>query len=227
VHKLLIADDEKDLVNGLEMSFKNEGYQVLKAYDGETALKIAFEENPHLIILDVMMPGKNGLDLCQAIRRRELNTRIIMLSAKGEEIDRVVGLEVGADDYVSKPFCLRELQALVRARLRYRAAAGCEFVSKYRFDGVELDFDKLQASKMGVRIDLTPREFDLLRFLVQQRGQIVTRDRILDKIWGHDLYLTARTVDNYILRLRKKLEPDPANPQYILSVYGGGYKFVG
>jgi len=223
----MIVDDERDLVSGLAMSFKKEGYQVFKAYDGETALNLAVQEYPHLIILDVMLPGRNGLEVCQAIRRKEMDTRIIMLSAKTEEIDRVVGLEVGADDYLSKPFCLRELQALVHARLRFRAPAACAIVSEYRFDGVKLDFDRHQATRNGVPVELTHREFDLLHLLIQHRGQIVTRDRILDKVWGRDTYTTVRTVDNFILRLRKKLEPDPSSPQFILSVYGGGYKFVG
>jgi DNA-binding response OmpR family regulator len=227
MYKVLIADDEQDLVDGLAMHLEKEGYKVLKANDGNTALKLALQEIPHLIVLDVMMPGMSGLDVCQAIRRKEIDTRIIMLSAKGEEIDKVVGLEVGADDYIAKPFSTRELLALVRARLRYRAPAAHQRISRYRFDDTELDFERLLAVKDGVPVDLTPREFDLLHFLIQHRGQVVTRERILDKLWGHDSYSTPRTIDNHILRLRKKLEPEPCNPRYIISVYGGGYKFIG
>jgi DNA-binding response OmpR family regulator len=227
MYKVLIVDDERDLVDGLAMNFKREGYQVLKAYDGHTALRLALQEHPHLILLDVMMPGMSGLDVCQAIRRKEIDTRIIMLSAKGDEIDRVVGLEVGADDYVAKPFSTPELLALVHARLRYRAPAACEFVSKYRFDDVEIDFERFTATNRGTPVELTPREFDVLHFMIQHRGQVLTRERILDKIWGHGTFTTPRTVDNHILRLRKKLEPEPCNPRYILSVYGGGYRFIG
>ncbi len=227
MYKVMIADDEKDLVNGLELNFRREGYQVLKAYEGNSAMKLALKENPHLILLDIMMPGMSGLEVCRALRQKEIDTRIIMMSAKADEIDRVVGLEVGADDYVAKPFSVRELIALVRARLRYRAPAACETVAQYNFDGVCLDFDKLTAMKDGRPVDLTPREFDLLSYLIRHRGQVVTRDRIQEKVWGLDTNTTIRTVDNHVLRLRKKLEPDPARPRYILSVYGGGYKFVG
>jgi two-component system, OmpR family, response regulator VicR len=227
MHKIMIVDDEHDLVNGLSMSFKKEGYDVIEAFDGNTALKLALQENPHLILLDVAMPGMSGLMVCQALRTKEVDTRIIMLSAKSDEVDKVVGLEIGADDYITKPFSLRELHALVRARLRYREPAACEFVPRYSFDDIAIDFDKLVATRDGTPLDLTAREFEILQFLIKYRGQVVTRERILDKIWGHNSYSTPRTIDNHILRVRKKVEPDPSKPRYILSAYGGGYKFVG
>jgi two-component system alkaline phosphatase synthesis response regulator PhoP len=227
MHKIMIVDDEPDLVNGLAMSFKKEGYEVIKAFDGNTALKLAIEENPHLILLDVMMPGVSGITVCQSIRKRELNTRIIMLSAKGDEIDKVVGLEVGADDYITKPFSVRELQALVRARLRYRDSSADDFVSRYVFNNIVFDFDKLCANRGAERLEFTAREFDILQLLIRFRGQVVTREKIMDKIWGHNASATPRTVDNHILRLRKKIEPEPSRPRYLLSAYGGGYKFVG
>jgi DNA-binding response OmpR family regulator len=227
MYTVMIVDDQQDLVDGLAIHFRSEGYKVLKAYDGNTALTLAAQENPHLILLDVMMPGMSGLEVCAGLRKKEVDTRIIMMSARGEEIDRVVGLEVGADDFVSKPFSIRELLALVRARLRYRDPAACDFVSRYRFEDAEIDFERMRATKHGVPVELTPREFDLLHFLIQHRGQAVTRERILDKVWGRGNFTTQRTVDNHILRLRKKLEPEPGNPKYIISVYGGGYKFVG
>ena len=227
MHKIMIVDDEPDLVNGLAMSFGKEGYRVLKAFDGNTALKLAQEENPHLILLDVNMPGINGLSVCQTLRAREADTRIILLSAKGEEVDKVVGLEIGADDYVTKPFSLRELHSLVRARLRYREAAACESVAHFAFDGIEIDFDKQKATRKRKPLDLTSREFEILQLLIRYRGQVVPRERMLDKIWGLNACATPRTVDNHILRIRKKIEPDPSNPQYLLSAYGGGYKFVG
>jgi DNA-binding response OmpR family regulator len=227
MYKIMIVDDEQDLVSGLAMSFKKEGYEVIKAFDGNTALKLAIQENPHLILLDVAMPGMSGLLVCQALRTKEVDTRIIMLSAKGDEVDRVVGLEIGADDYITKPFSLRELHALVRARLRYREPLACDFVQKYSFGDVAIDFDKLNATRDGNDLKLTTREFDILQFLIKYRGQIITRERILDKIWGHNACSTPRTVDNHILRLRKKIEPNPSRPLYLLSAYGGGYKFVG
>jgi two-component system, OmpR family, alkaline phosphatase synthesis response regulator PhoP len=227
MYKVMIVDDERDIVDGLAMNLEREGYCVLKAYDGTAALQIANQENPHIILLDVMMPGLSGLDVCRELRRREIDTRIIMLSAKGEELDRVVGLEVGADDYVSKPFKIRELLALIRARLRYRTPGSSEYVPRCQFADVQVDFETHTATKSGVPVKLTSKEMDLLHFMVQRRGIVLTRDQILDKLWGQDRYTTARTVDNHVLRLRKKLEPDPADPKYILSVYGGGYKFIG
>ena len=223
----MIVDDEPDLVNGLAMSFRNEGYEVFKAYDGNTALKLAQQENPHLILLDVNMPGINGLSVCQTLRAREADTRIIFLSAKGEEVDKVVGLEIGADDYVTKPFSLRELHSLVRARLRYREAAACESVAQFAFDDITIDFDKQKATHKRKPLELTSREFDILQLLIRYRGQVVTREKMLDKIWGPNACATPRTVDNHILRIRKKIELKPSTPQYLLSAYGGGYKFVG
>ena len=227
MQKVLIVDDEPDMANGLAMCLRGEGYHILKANDADTAMKLIIGEHPQMVLLDVMMPDKSGLEVCHAIRQKEIDTRIIMLSARGEEIDRVVGLEVGADDYVAKPFNTRELIARMRARLRYRSAASVDYVAKYRIDDIELDFEKYLATRNGVPVEFTHREFDILRYLIQHRTQVVTRDQLLEKIWGCNTFTTIRTVDNHILRLRKKLEPDPAKPQFILSVYGGGYKFVG
>ncbi len=226
MHKIMIVDDERDLVNGLAMSFKKEGYEVIKAFDGDTALQLAQKENPHLIILDVNLPKVNGLSVCQMLRAKEADTRIIMLSAKGEEVDKIVGLEIGADDYVPKPFSLRELHSLVRARLRYREPAASDYIPRYAFDDITIDFDKHVALRKGKPLELTAREFDILQLLIRLRGQFVTRERIMDKIWGHNACATPRTVDNHILRIRKKIEREPSNPRYLLSIYGGGYKFV-
>ena len=164
----------------------------------------------------------NGLDVCRELRRKGFEAPIIMLTAKAEEVDRVVGLEIGADDYVTKPFGIRELLARIRARLRRHVptAAGL------RLGPVEIDFDKHEATRGGQRIELTGKEFDVLRLLARHRGEIVTRDRLLEEVWGYEAYPTTRTVDNHILRLRQKLEEDPSNPRYILSIYGEGYKLV-
>jgi two-component system alkaline phosphatase synthesis response regulator PhoP len=165
----------------------------------------------------------NGLDVCRELRRQGFEAPIIMLTAKAEEVDRVVGLEIGADDYVTKPFGIRELLARIRARLRRHvpgAAAGL------RLGPVEIDLDKHEATRAGQRVELTGKEFDVLRLLARHRGEIVTRDRLLEEVWGYETYPTTRTVDNHILRLRQKLEEDPSNPRFILSIYGEGYKLV-
>jgi two-component system alkaline phosphatase synthesis response regulator PhoP len=225
--KILIVEDQEDLLKGLEINLSKEGYQVLKATRGDVAVGLALKENPDLIILDVMLPGLNGLDVCRELRQKGSETPIIMLTAKSEEIDRVLGLEIGADDYVTKPFSLRELLARIRARLRRQPASAPATLSKYRFGQVELDFEKLRATRRGQPLELTPREYDILRLLIRCRGEVVTRDRKLNEVWGYEAYPTTRTVDTHILKLRQKVEDDPANPQYILTIYGGGYKFVG
>ncbi|MFQ6116350.1 MAG: response regulator transcription factor [bacterium] len=225
--KILIIEDEEDLLQGLAINLGNEGYQVLKASRGEEGLKLAIEENPHLIILDVMLPGMSGFDVCRELRQKGIEVPIIMLTAKSEEIDRVVGLEIGADDYVTKPFSLRELLARIRVQLRRQPPQGTEPISCYRFGDIEIDFEKFQATRKGSPLELTPKEYDILRLLIRCRGEVVTRDRLLDEVWGYESYPSTRTVDNHILKLRKKLEDDPANPRYILSIYGRGYKFIG
>jgi DNA-binding response OmpR family regulator len=226
MYKILIIEDEKDLLAGLALNLRNEGYQVLKASRGDEGLHLALEENPHLILLDVMLPEMSGLDVCCELRRKGMAMPIIMLTAKSEEVDRVVGLEIGADDYVTKPFSLRELLARIRARLRSHPQAAAP-LARYRFGEVEIDFEKLQTTRKGKAVDLTPREYDILRLLIRCRGEVVTRNRLLNEVWGYEAYPTTRTVDNHILKLRKKLEDDPAAPRYILSIYGQGYKFIG
>jgi len=220
--RILVIEDEPDLLRGLALNRKAEGYAVLTASSGDAGIEQALRERPELILLDVMLPGMNGLDVCRELRRKGFDAPIIMLTAKAEEVDRVVGLEIGADDYVTKPFGIRELLARIRARLRRHvpSAAGL------RLGPVEIDFDKHEATRGGQRIELTGKEFDVLRLLAQHRGDIVTRDRLLEEVWGYETYPTTRTVDNHILRLRQKLEEDPSNPRYILSIYGEGYKLV-
>jgi two-component system alkaline phosphatase synthesis response regulator PhoP len=224
--KILIVDDEPRLVAGLAASFRQEGFAVLTRGTGEGVLDLVLRESPDLILLDVMLPGTNGVDVCRELRHKGIETPIIMLSARGEEIDRVLGLEIGADDYVTKPFGLRELVARVRVRLR-RQAARAPRLARYRVGDAEVDFETYRATRAGRPIDMTPKEIDLLRLLVERRGEVVTRERILNEVWGIDAMPTTRTVDTHILRLRQKLEEDPAHPQFILSVYGEGYRFVG
>lgn len=225
MQKILIVEDNLDLANGLELNLKKEGYKVLKTATGEDALNIIIRDNPDLIILDIMLPGMSGLDLCREVRQKSIGVPIIMLTAKSEEVDRVVGLELGADDYVTKPFGVRELLARVHVCLR-RQPHQAE-LRRYRFGNVEIDFEKYQAKVRNKPLELTQKEYELIRFLIRNRETVISRDRLLDEVWGYDAYPTTRTVDTHILKLRKKLEEDPANPKYILSVYGGGYKFIG
>jgi len=221
--RILIIEDEPDLLRGLSLNLKAEGYAVLTAARGDTGTELALRERPDLILLDIMLPGMNGLDVCRELRKRGFSAPIIMLTAKAEEVDRVVGLEIGADDYVTKPFGIRELLARIRARLRRHSG---ESGSKLKFGDVEIDFAKHEASRGGGRVELTGKEFEVLRLLARHRGEIVTRDLLLEEVWGYESYPTTRTVDNHILRLRQKLEEDPSDPRFILSIYGEGYKLV-
>jgi two-component system alkaline phosphatase synthesis response regulator PhoP len=223
--QILIIEDEPDLLRGLELNIKAEGYGVMTATSGDAGLAAALRERPDLVLLDLMLPGMSGLDVCRELRRQQFEAPIIMLTARAEEVDRVVGLELGADDYVTKPFGIRELLARIRVRLRRKSGAATDSV--LRFADVSLDFDKHEATRGGQRVELTGKEFEVLRLLAKHRGDIVTRERLLDEVWGYEHYPTTRTVDNHIMRLRQKLEAEPSNPRHILSVYGEGYKFVG
>ena len=227
MQKILVVDDDEDIGRGLEINLSKEGYKILRANNGHTAIDSAIRNNPDLILLDVAMPEVSGLDVCRELRRKGFDAPIIMLTAKSDEIDRVVGLEIGADDYVAKPFSLRELQARIRVRLRRQPAGSPDGLSRYCFADVDIDFERFRATRKNQELDLSPREFEILRLLIQNRGDVVTRDKLLDTVWGYDAFPTTRTVDNHIMKLRKKLEDDPANPKYLLSIYGEGYKFVG
>ena len=226
-HKILIVEDEEALLKGLELNLAREGYQILTAATGEEGMRIALRENPHLVLLDIMLPGINGLDVCRELRHKGFDAPIIMLTAKSEEVDRVVGLEIGADDYVTKPFSRRELLARIRVRLRRQPARASEHLARYRFNEIEIDFEKCAAMKNGQPLELTAKEFDILRLMIRHRGEVISRDRMLNEIWGYDAYPATRTVDTHIVKLRQKLEDDPAEPKHILSIYGEGYKFVG
>ena len=224
--RILIIEDEADLVRGLELNLKSEGYAVLSAANGPDGLQAALRHSPDLVLLDVMLPGMSGLDVCRELRRRQFERPIIMLTARSAEVDRVVGLEIGADDYVTKPFGIRELLARIRVRLR-RHDGRPDPAAVLRFADVVIDFEKHEASRAGARVDLTGKELEVIRLLAANRGKIVTRERLLEEVWGYEHFPTTRTVDNHILRLRQKLEEDPSDPRFILSVYGEGYKFVG
>ena len=223
--KVLIIEDEPDLVMGLKDNFEYEGYQVCAAYDGETGVECAWRENPDLILLDVMLPRMNGLDVCRQLRRRGMETPIIMLTARSAEMDKVVGLEVGADDYITKPFGLREVLARVRAALR-RSRGQVTELDSCEFGDVRVNFRKHLATKAGSALELSPREFAMLHFLVQHREETVTREQLLDEVWGLDNYPFTRTVDNHIAKLRQKIEDSPSEPRHIITVHRVGYKFI-
>jgi DNA-binding response OmpR family regulator len=226
LQKVLIIEDEPDMVLGLRDNFEYEGYDVLVARDGKEGLSRALADNPDVILLDIMLPKMSGLDVCRQLRSNGVDTPVIMLTARGQEIDKVIGLEMGADDYVTKPFSIKELLARVRAHLR-RATKHVVDIETYTFGEVELNFKKYEAKKDGNEIELSPREFELLKYFIQHRGETITRDQLLDDVWGYENYPFTRTVDNHIAKLRQKIEQIPAEPKYIITVHRVGYRFLG
>jgi len=224
--KILIVEDEPNMVAGLRDNFEFEGYQVLTALDGVAGLERALSETPDLVILDVMMPRMSGLDVCKQLKSKKPGIPIIMLTARGQEVDKVVGLELGADDYVTKPFSIRELLARVKAVLR-RAGTLPKTGEKYAFGEVEVDMRSCQVSRKGRSLEFSSKEFELLKYFLNHPGETLTRDRLLEDVWGYDRFPTTRTVDAHIVRLRQKVEPRPDEPRFILTVHGTGYKFVG
>jgi DNA-binding response OmpR family regulator len=223
--KILIVEDEPDMVLGLKDNFEFEGYDVLTAGDGATGLERARAEKPDLLLLDIMLPKLSGLEVCKTLRSEGFQAPIVMLTARGQEIDKVVGLELGADDYVTKPFSIRELLARVRAVLR-RTEPSKRRLSRYRFSDLELDFETYRAKKSGEALDMSPREFELLRYLIERKGETVTRERLLEDVWGYESYPSTRTVDTHIAKLRAKIGDSGSEPRYILTIHGSGYKFV-
>ena len=227
--KILIVDDEQDIVELLSYNLEKEGFSIVKAYDGEAALGMVRSKKPDLMILDLMLPKMNGLDVCKAIRRNPetANLPIIMLTAKGEEIDRIIGLEIGADDYVTKPFSVKELIARVRTILR-RLQDRDNKTGKEEFNYKELaiNYASCLVQISGKQVTLSPTELKLLFFFSRNPGRVYSRSQILDHVWGDDTFITDRAVDVHIRRLRSQIEKDMENPQYILTVRGFGYKFA-
>src|SRR5437899_13003872 len=224
--RILIVEDEPAMVAGLRDNFEYEGYDVISAGDGVAGLDRALADKPDLVVLDVMMPRMSGLDVCKQLKAKRPSLPIIMLTARGQEIDKVVGLELGADDYVTKPFSIRELMARVKAVLR-RARPVPKEQERYSFGDVEVDLRSCRISGQGTELDFSSKEFDLLKYFLCHRGETLSRDRLLEEVWGYDRFPTTRTVDAHIVRLRQKVEPKPDEPRFILTVHGTAYKFVG
>jgi two-component system alkaline phosphatase synthesis response regulator PhoP len=221
--RILIVDDEPEIVRGLEDNLAYEGYETVTATNGADALRAVTSETPDLVLLDIMMPKLSGWDVCRELRRRGIDVPVIMLTARGEEVDRVLGLELGADDYVTKPFSLRELLARVRAVLRRPGPR--QKSDGLVFGDVRVERRGRRVVKAGRDLHMTRKEFDLLVYLVEHRGEVVTRERLLDEVWGYERFPTTRTVDTHVLRLRRKLEADPDHPRWIQTVHAQGYRF--
>ena len=223
--RVLVVEDDASLVVGLSGALQGEGYEVTVARTGPDGFRLARETDPDLIILDLMLPGMSGLEICKRLRDAGDRTKIIVLTSRAEEDDRVLGLELGADDYVTKPFSVRELLARIRAQLRREPAPEEPLPDRIRFEDVTVDFKRREVFRRSQLQTLTNQEFRLLEYLIRHPGEVLSRDRLLDETWGYDAQFTTRTVDNHILRLRKHIEPDPENPKYILTIRGAGYRF--
>jgi DNA-binding response OmpR family regulator len=223
--RILVVEDDPAILRGLVDNLRLESYEVVTAADGEAGDRLVHEAPPDLIVLDLMLPKLSGYELCRKLRSEGLTTPILMLTARGEETDRVLGLDLGADDYVTKPFSIRELLARIRALLR-RTQVSSALPDELRFGDVTVNFPSYEASRGGAPVEMTPKEYQLLRLLAARSGAVVTRDELLNEVWGYDSYPNTRTVDNHVASLRAKLEPDKSGARHIQTVHGVGYKFV-
>ena len=221
--RILIVEDEPDIALGLEMDLRDEGYEVEIVSDGVEATQRGKQPGWDLILLDVMLPRRDGFDVCRDLRRAKIGTPILMLTAKVQEAEKVMGLDFGADDYVTKPFSPRELQARIRALLRRTAPEELEGVQ--HFGECEVDLDRAEVRKAGKRTDLTAIELKMLQLFLKNQGRVLSRERVIDEVWGSGVFVTDRVVDTHVVRLRRKVEPEPANPRHIISVRGLGYRF--
>ena len=220
--RILIVEDEPDIALGLQMDLRNEGYDVEVEGDGNKASARIGEKSWDLIVLDVMLPGKDGFEICRDLRRAKVRTPVLMLTAKAQEAEKVMGLDMGADDYVTKPFSPRELRARVRALLR---RTGAEAEPTYCFGDCEVDFARAELRRGRERVDLTAIELKMLEILIRNRGRVITRTQMINEVWGHDVFVTDRVVDTHVVKLRRKIETNPAEPHHIVSVRGIGYRF--
>ena len=220
--RLLVVEDEPGIAFALEADLQSEGYEVTLATTGDEALRAARAETFDLVLLDVMLPGKDGFEVCRELRRSGFKAPILMLTAKAQEAEKVMGLELGADDYITKPFSPRELRARIKAALRRSAGDAPEV---FRFGDAEVDFARCEVRRSGAAIELSALEFKLLTAFVRSRGRVLTREQLLDAAWGRDVSLNDRVVDNHIVSLRRKIEPDPAQPRFLVNIRGLGYRF--
>ncbi len=222
--RILVVEDEPGIALALDDDLTREGYDVETTGDGHVASRRAREESFDLILLDVMLPHKDGFEICRELRRAGIKTPIILLTARAQEAEKVLGLELGADDYVTKPYSPRELRARIKAALR---RGGRQLPEVHRFGDVEVDFTRHELRRDGNVVEMTPLEFKLLATFVERRGRVLTRRQLMDDVWGHGKYFTDRVVDNQVTNLRKKIEADPRDPRYLVSVRGTGYRFDG
>lgn len=225
--RILLVEDERGLIRTLSDCLTGEGYIVETALDGETGARMAAEQNFDLLVLDVMLPKKNGFDLLRDLRQQGIGTPAIMLTARGQVIDKILGLKLGADDYLTKPFDMGELLARIEAILRRATPADQPTPETFTFGDVRIDFRRAEVTRAGQPVDLAAREYNLLRYFIENREKVLSRDKLLDEVWGYDAMPVTRTVDVHVGLLRQKLEPNPRQPQYFLTVHGLGYKFVG
>jgi len=223
--KILIIEDDPAVIKGLTENLKNEHFDVISSESGEKGYQIVKSDKPDLIILDLILPDIDGTDICRRLRDEGFRIPIIMVTGKREDIDKIIGLEIGADDYVTKPFNIRELIARIKAIQRRIENYRSGDIKNYKFGNIEVDFKKMEILRGETPISLSVTELNVLKYLIEKKGEVVTRDDLLNEVWGYDAYPTTRTVDNYILSLRKKIEENPAEPQHILTVYKAGYKF--
>ncbi len=225
--RILIVEDEPDIALGLEENLRSHGFEVETVRDGESAARRGREPGWHLILLDLMLPRKDGYDVCQQLRQAGVRTPIIMLTARTHEAEKIMGLDLGADDYVTKPFSLRELRSRINAVLRRTAEPAQGSGGVYRFGDCEVDFDRGEVRRAGAPLDVTALEFRLLSAFIRSRGRVLSRQQIIDAAWGQHTSITDRVVDTHVLNLRKKIEPEPARPRFLTSVRGMGYRFDG
>ena len=228
--KILIIEDDPAVLLGLEASLEDTGYDILTASDGLIGFHEAKKKSPDLLILDVMLPNKNGMDICRDLRKEGMTMPILMLTSKTAESDKIQGFDCGADDYVTKPFSVLELQARIKALLRRSPASEGQKqtpkdIESYEFDSIFFDFKKLVCKKNDTAIDLSAKEFQIIKYFIQHKGEVITRDMLLDDIWGYESFPSTRTVDNYIMNIRKAIEDDPSKPKYFQTVHTVGYKF--
>jgi DNA-binding response OmpR family regulator len=224
--RVLVVEDEDAILEGIRDNLELEGYDVVVARDGNEGWIRFQEARPDIAVLDVMLPRLNGLDLCRKIKEQAPEMPVIFLSAKGQEVDKVRGLESGADDYIAKPFGVMEFLARIKAALRRKTLSGAAPAERFTFGDIEVDFERMEVKKATKRVVLSPREFKILAFLIENRGKVVSRNLLLNKVWGYTHLPETRTVDNHIVKLRKAIEDEPANPRFIVSVRGMGYRFI-